>query len=243
MNVLDSDGDFIEESPIQSTHPQYQDVSVIWSYLRVKKLMIERGFFTEIDWQNNVNFESLSESDFLREYAWVVLSSGMRGSVVKGLFGSFSRAFYDWKVPNLTGQKVQTARRRALLVFHNERKVDAIVYVINIINDITFSVFKQFMATDPLTELRALPFIGPVTCFHLAKNIGVDIAKPDRHLSRLSMALGFNCVQELCNVISSVTGDKPSVVDVILWRYATITPDYLRKFVYLVESFNFDFSR
>jgi len=38
--------------------------------------------------------------------------------------------------------------------------------------------------------LQQLPFIGPVTAFHLAKNLGIEAVKPDRHLCRLSKLLG-----------------------------------------------------
>ena len=241
MVANDLKSNLIEEGFRHGKHPADYDSSIIMSYLCIKESVIESGYSGEIDWQTKVNFESLSESEFLREYAWVVLSSGMRESVVRGLFCTFSKAFYDWKLSSLSGRNVKTARKRALRVFNSERKVDAIVYAINTINEIGFASFKRSMSSSPLTGLRTLPYIGPITCFHLAKNIGVDVAKPDRHLSRLSKSLGYDDVQDLCEAISSVTGDKISVVDLILWRYATITPDYLTKFVDLVKSFSGDF--
>jgi hypothetical protein len=46
------------------------------------------------------------------------------------------------------------------------------------------------------------PMIGPVTSFNLAKNIGLDVAKADRHLSRLAANVGFSDVPSLCRCIS-----------------------------------------
>src|SRR5204862_28581 len=40
------------------------------------------------------------------------------------------------------------------------------------------------------TWLTRCPYIGPVTCWHLAKNVGMDVVKPDRHLVRMAQASG-----------------------------------------------------
>jgi hypothetical protein len=65
-----------------------------------------------------------------------------------------------------------------------------------------------------------MPYIGPVTWRHLAKNVGVAVAKPDRHLVRLSIALGRSSVDELCHEIAELVADPVSVVDVVLWRWS-----------------------
>ena len=75
--------------------------------------------------------------------------------------------------------------------------------------------------------LKSLPYIGPVTCYHLAKNIGLQVAKPDRHLTRLANHTGYNDVQLFCEDISRQTGDSIPAVDIVLWRFASITEGYL----------------
>jgi len=59
---------------------------------------------------------------------------------------------------------------------------------------------------DPVDELILLPFIGPVTVWHLAKNFGLITAKPDRHLARISNALGSSGADELRHVVAEQTG-------------------------------------
>ncbi|MCL4328727.1 MAG: hypothetical protein M1410_04010 [Candidatus Thermoplasmatota archaeon] len=88
---------------------------------------------------------------------------------------------------------------------------------------------------NPFETLREFPYIGPVTYYHLAKNIGIPVAKPDRHLSRLASRSGFRDVQEFCEFLSRKTGDRIQVIDIVLWRYATITKDYIEKFLDLGE--------
>jgi hypothetical protein len=70
--------------------------------------------------------------------------------------------------------------------------------------------------------LQTLDFVGPVTKYHLAKNIGLDGVKPDRHLVRLAKAARFQSPNDLCQAIANITGDKLSVIDLVLWRYLTL---------------------
>ncbi len=72
--------------------------------------------------------------------------------------------------------------------------------------------------------------IGPITSFHLAKNLGYPVAKADRHVQRLSDELGFRDAQQLCQYLSEWSGEPVPVVDVVLWRYATLAPNYLTHF-------------
>jgi hypothetical protein len=83
---------------------------------------------------------------------------------------------------------------------------------------------RAAIATDPIQKLMEFPFIGPITVWHLAKNLGLNVAKPDRHLVRISMALGFSNPMKFCNVIAQERGDPVRVVDLIIWRYMADHP-------------------
>ncbi len=74
--------------------------------------------------------------------------------------------------------------------------------------------------------LGSLPFIGDITKYHLARNLGIDVAKPDRHLTRLAKIFHYDDVQEMCKYLSDKTGDRIGTVDVVLWRYCTLVPSY-----------------
>ena len=68
--------------------------------------------------------------------------------------------------------------------------------------------------------------MGPVTSCHLAKNLGMEIVKPDRHLTRLAEKAGYDTVEQMCRTIADIVGDTLSVIDVVFWRYATIADAY-----------------
>jgi hypothetical protein len=72
-------------------------------------------------------------------------------------------------------------------------------------------------AIDKLAFIEILPWIGPITRWHVAKNFGLDVIKPDRHLVRVATAA--SCTpQALCAKIAAHTGDCLPLVDTVLWR-------------------------
>ena len=80
--------------------------------------------------------------------------------------------------------------------------------------------FEDYMsAEDKIAFCETLPWIGPITKFHLAKNFGVDCAKPDRHLQRVADKADKS-VDDLCRELAEVTGDKIRTVDLVIWRAA-----------------------
>ena len=206
------------------------DQELAESYKECKKIVIAAGFKREIEWQNSVSLTCLTESKFLQEHAWVTLSAGMKEQVIRNLFQRFSSVFFDWIAADAIVSNANSCRDSALEIFRNKNKINAILITSKIISTYGFSHIKRMIMSEPYQTLRKFPYIGPITYYHLAKNIGIPVAKPDRHLSRLASDLGFSNVQELCSRLSDETGDRIQVVDLVLWRYATITNDYVLKF-------------
>lgn len=92
------------------------------AYLDAKEFIIEKGYAREIDWQESLSIESISESDFLRETAWVILSIGMKESVIRGLFDRFSEAFFNWESAEKISVFENYCKNKALKVFRHEKK-------------------------------------------------------------------------------------------------------------------------
>jgi 3-methyladenine DNA glycosylase/8-oxoguanine DNA glycosylase len=85
-------------------------------------------------------------------------------------------------------------------------------------------------AIDSMSEAGALaffrshPFIGPVTQYHLARNLGFNVVKPDVHLVRLAKKFSFEDADALCSAISREVGLRKGLVDLVLWRYCASGP-------------------
>ncbi len=195
-------------------------------YRRAEHSVQAAGFAWEIEWQRERCLKPFSERDLLRESAWVILCSGFREATVRKVFDYISLCFCDWE------SSIEIARNRSACIatassrFRNGKKIDAIARVADLVTESGFDQVFRLIQSDPIKHLQKLPFIGPVTSWHLAKNLGLDVAKNDRHLARMAAGLGYADAHDLCGEVSDATGELVSVIDVVLWRFAAITPKF-----------------
>jgi len=199
---------------------------IIDFYLLAKSVVIGEGFAQEIRWQDHLRISTLRESDFLREAAWVVLSAGMREEVIRRKFPALSEAFCSWLSAHEIVANATRCRQTASSVFNHPRKLDSIVDIARSVDRSGFEVLKDRIRSEGISFLRSLPYMGPATSYHLAKNIGLDVAKPDRHLLRMCAVAGYSDPEQMCLAISQASGDRISIVDLVMWRYATVNPGY-----------------
>ena len=203
---------------------------IVEIYLNAKEAVIEEGFAAEIDWQSKIRFSEITETDFLREAAWVVLSSGMREAVIRLKFPAISAAFYFWQSAKQVVRNSEECRGGALKIFRHRQKINAIINIAEQVSTQGFEIFKTRIQKKGIEFIQTLPFMGPATSYHLAKNMGLDVVKPDRHLVRVAAAAGYENPRLLCEEISKLVGDRISVIDLVIWRFATLNPNYLEYF-------------
>ena len=201
---------------------KYPDADhLVRSYLNIKRRLVDNGWGDEIDWQDDLDFQSVTESDFLRETAWVVLSAGMAERVIQVKFPVITEAFCGWSSADAIVQDRRAIRRKALRAFNHEAKIASIIEIACAVSATGFPRVKECIEREREQFLAKLPYIGPVTALHLAKNLGLDVAKPDRHLVRIAEAAGYDSAATLWSRIADIVGDRVSVVDLVLWRFAT----------------------
>lgn len=200
------------------------------AYMTAKESVIVSGYAYEIDWQEDLSFSRLTEFDFLREAAWVILSSGMREAVIRRLFPEFSHAFCGWESAHQIVSHKAACRKSALKRFNSPKKIDSIIQIAEHVVEKGFDSIRQRVWNEGIDYIGQFPYMGPATSYHFAKNIGLSVAKPDRHLCRIAEIVGYTTPQAMCQDIAEFIGDKVSVVDVVMWRYATINKDYLSLF-------------
>jgi hypothetical protein len=202
-------------------------------YLTAKEYVIREGYAEEIDWQHEVSLEDLNETNFLCQASWVILCSGMRETVVRRCFDRFSESFFWWESAEQIVANRSNCRLMALRAFGNPRKVDAVISVASHVLEAGMDRIYQGLQKSPIDYLCQLNYIGPITAWHLAKNLGVPVAKPDRHLTRLANALQFGSAGTLCGMLAEYLSEPIQVVDVVLWRFATLRRDYIKWFTNL----------
>jgi len=182
------------------------------AYLFAKKYVISKGYADEIDWQSSICYEELNEQVFLHEMCWVILASGMNDKVVRKVFPSIKSVMFGFESSDLICNKKQDCLNKALQIFNHKGKISAIIYVAEYIQEHSFVSVKSNLINNGIDFIKTFPYMGAATSFHLAKNIGLDVVKPDRHLIRISTLLGFDTPNELCNVISGRIQEKISLI-------------------------------
>ena len=188
-------------------------------YQSAAEFVCSGEFKSEVEWQRSAELCHFDEPTLLREAAWVVLCCGFSEAVVRRNFGYVSFCFCDWESAEAIVAAGRACFTSAMAVFHNEAKLRAILTIAEQINTCGFSAVKAGILADPISALRRFPFVGPVTAKHLAKNLGLDVAKPDRHLVRASARFGFRDPDRLCAAIAAVRSEPVKVVDLVIWRY------------------------
>lgn len=170
-------------------------------YQALRADIISCGYGHEVEWAQSV--QPVSDAlTFWGEFSWVVLNSGMRNQVAQGIWKRVRPAV-------LAGQSAAT-------VFGHKGKAAAIDHVYQ---NREVLLQQYLSAADKLAFIQDLPWIGPITCKHLAKNYGFDCAKADRHLVRVA---GQEGVDTMCRRLADASGDRVATVDLVIWRAANL---------------------
>lgn len=153
----------------------------------------------DISWAADLQLPATSEA-MAREIIFVICNSGMRHTVAQQIY---TRCMTQLELG-----------RRVELVFGHKGKAGAIEYAWGERE----TLFAELQASTDLVEFCGeLPWIGPITKYHLAKNFGAQVAKPDVHLQRLADLEGATA-QDLCERLARRTGYNVATVDTLLWR-------------------------
>ena len=100
---------------------------IIEFYLGAKEVVINSGYLHEINWQEQVDFSMLSEKKLLEEIAWVILSSGMKESIIRKIFPILSEKFYFWESAELIVNNEKQCKTDAISIFNHKGKINAII--------------------------------------------------------------------------------------------------------------------
>jgi len=204
-------------------------MNLIEFYKHAKKVCIAEGYEKEIQMVEERKFDQINSDDFFREYAWVVISSGISN---KAAISVFTKLMETRKICSVKHKFKQQALKIA-----DYKYLD------------WFSHLQKCKTDKEKIEyIQTLPYMGPATSYHFARNLGIDCAKPDRHLKRIAEHFLFfegvkhpigqdiyiianedGDVQSMCRCISNRTGDRIGTVDIVLWRVSVVMPPWKQK--------------
>jgi thermostable 8-oxoguanine DNA glycosylase len=181
---------------------EIRDSQAISIFNIAKTLLAETGYNEEVQYFRDLpSFEKCTPEQFFNEYVWCVLNAGMKEQVARKIYDRFM------EMGNL--ETIGHLGKRAAIY----RGICEYPQWFRLLQG----------APDKIEYLQTLPWIGPITKYHLARNIGIDCVKPDRHLVKLASQLGFSNATEMCETIKKFfPEEKLGTIDVILWRYCNL---------------------
>jgi hypothetical protein len=169
----------------------------------------------EIEYIRNVLNTPLEQVDpwfFFRQYAFVVLCSYWKEAYAQRELDTFMNGL---DLDDISNRRKRAAIAEAIIKARYE------------------DWFKELLAApDKLEYLDTLPMMGPATRCHLARNIGIDCVKADRHLNRLAIQFGYGhdrdpykqwaVVTQMCRDVQDDLNEddkeKLGTIDLIFWR-------------------------
>jgi len=179
--------------------------------------IVRAGYKHEIDYVETRKLSNITPEYFLSEYVFVALSAGMRNQVVQLIFKTFVDSGYKTTVIG------HPSKRRAIETAMLEYKT-------------WFNRLKSCSDWVQIHEyLQSLPWIGKVTVYHLMRNLGIDVVKPDRWLVRLAKHFKFESPHKMCEYIASQRPYRIGTVDVIVWRMCNAYPSIVRDMLSMEE--------
>lgn len=208
---------------------EYIDINTDYlSYFNKSLLFVNKYYSEDYNRTLNTNFFDIDPTLFFKEYVFCVCVSGFNSKIISKLFPELLIAFQP--LMDMIAGKLDTVNSidvamDSMHLFRNKRKIKSIIdYAFILMEKIKlmgWETYKMEELNSP-DKLQKLPFIGPITCFHLARNIGLlDNVKPDLHLTRLSKLWGFDNPRALCEAIQTEYNLPLGMIDLVLFYAAS----------------------
>jgi 3-methyladenine DNA glycosylase Tag len=204
----------------------------------------------------DIDIKKLTNNQILAEVCWIIYCSGFKFDVIQKYWPKISNALRSFDVVQVASLSIDietTAneicsksgfknKRKALWCINNAQRIMDLDeefskygglkgYFLELSRFDTLSIVK--MTPNILQELK-FKGIGNVTIFHLLKNIGLDVFKPDLHVCRLLERVGLisqkATILEIYSVMSNLAKAndlKVKELDSLLFMYGKMTSDQI----------------
>jgi len=165
-----------------------------------------------------IKLEEVNKHYFMTQYTHVVYCSGFRWKVVDRKWPDIIKAYYYFDF-DLIEENTEEIREKAKLIIAHKGKIEAILKTSKWLRTLTEEKFRQFLLDGGknLNLYKRLDYIGDITKYHLAFCLGIDVSKPDVHITRFAEHFNKDPLT-ICKELSQKTGHPVRVVDSIIWR-------------------------
>lgn len=191
-------------------------------YFKKAYAFVKKFHRQELDFIQSTKFEKVDEDFFFKEYIWVVYASGFSAKVVSKMHPRLVDAFGYFD--QLAQKEFDEIFEKVKPICRNKQKAKSVynmaVWMSSELEKLLWVELKDQKLNSP-EKLMKLPYIGKITCYHLARNIGLlEFVKPDLHLVRMAEHWGYEDCIKLCEAVRPKNMSL-GVVDLILWYAAS----------------------
>lgn len=167
-----------------------------------------------------VKLEDLNKHYFMLQYTHVVYCSGFKWKVVDEKWLDILKVYYYFDL-DLIVENMDEIRVKAMEIIGHRSKIEAILDTAKWLRLLPEERFRRFLLDGGknLNLFKRLGYIGDITKYHLAFCLGVDVSKPDVHITRFADHFNKDPLT-ICKELSEETGHPIRIVDAILWRAA-----------------------
>lgn len=243
--------------------PIYKDEKLEAKSRTIVRLMLSYTLKMRPETLQTIRFYSglspyrITNNDILRELCWIVYTSGFRVDVVRRYWPSLKEAFHNFQVEDVASLSTNLEEEAKHICsksqFKNLRKAKWCIENALRIIELNFEwkqigglkgFFSEISSKNVIDLVNLAPTIvnqlqfkgiGKVTVYHLMKNVGIDIFKPDIHVCRVLMKLGFTNsakapISTICKTmlfLSKTCNMKISELDTLIYSYGSLTGDLI----------------
>lgn len=195
----------------------------------------------------NITFKEMNDDQIYQEICWVSYSSGFNNNILRKYWPHIYEAYFGFDIKKIIIE-YSDIDSAAITVckksnFNNMNKAKWCIYNAHRITKLNSSfieggfkgildmivAMKEDNIYSIIPEIKnqlGLKGIGDVTIFHLLKNIGINIFKPDVHVSRILQHIGLlkesNSQRETYYILKQISEEMlidVSALDTALFVY------------------------
>ncbi len=200
----------------------------IYLYKVLTDLGLDQDRISFAELKNILNNDKMFNSEeFAYEVFYVICVAGFKQDYAKIICNKI--IYLAQKKPDLNLEDLKC-------IYNHSGKIKAILKVWQNRDMYQKKFYELHTLEEKLNFLETLPYIGPITKYHLARNLGLNFVKYDIWIQRLGVALYGDInllnlvnnsklspqVEAACNRmfadIHKNTGEKIGFIDAILWR-------------------------
>jgi 3-methyladenine DNA glycosylase/8-oxoguanine DNA glycosylase len=159
-----------------------------------------------------------SKELFWPEYIWCVYTAGFSAKVITKIFPALMSAYGGPPDDDGFGKSPIVSWEAVMKINANRRRFRSVIKCQGILSGYGWPEFNR-RYLQYVDDMEKLPGIGRVTKYHLARNLGFDVVKPDLHLERLRKWYGFTSSLQMCEMLAHMYEERLGVVDFVLWAY------------------------